>query len=276
MVWTCHLCTFENRDDGARKCEICETKRQGCNGEESTSDEGRAKRPKATVQMTLFGKALSKEEQGQTKKRKLEKKKPEEDSQPAPSLQQSSLFSTEQSARTKNVPFDVLKERTKTVMKEKFKIRRLRALQPVAVEGALKGQSQLIVMATGGGKSLCYQLPAVVLGGTSIVVSPLIALMQDQVQSLLSKGIQAAVISSANGARHNEQVLQRLLGKRTKHRAKPSDETPLLPINLLYCTPEQIQTVRFRSIIQRVYDEGRLSLVAVDEAHCLSLWGHGT
>ena len=99
-----------------------------------------------------------------------------------------------------NATFPSLWERAMQNMKNIFAIDSLRNLQPAAVECALRRQSQIIVMATGGGKSLCYMLPATVLGGVTIVISPLIALMVDQVQALNDKGVSAALISSANGA----------------------------------------------------------------------------
>lgn len=158
-------------------------------------------------------------------------------------------------------------------MREIFKIDGLRHLQPAAVECALKRQSQLIIMATGGGKSLCFQLPAVVLGGTTIVVSPLIALMADQSQALLDKGIAAAVISSSNGEGKNLDVMERLLGRSLRAKQK-LDPSTLRPVTLLYCTPEQIQTNRFQNILMELHQKNRLALFAIDEAHCLSSWGH--
>jgi len=159
------------------------------------------------------------------------------------------------------------------VMKDVFKILALRNLQPKAVKCALKGKSQIIVMATGGGKSLCYQLPAAVLPGVTIVVSPLIALMVDQVNALCRKGIEAALISSSNGERDNKQVLQRLVGEKPKGQdSKPPEKQK--QIKLLYCTPELIQTTRFRAVLSNLYGRGLLALIAIDEAHCLSTWGH--
>jgi len=126
--------------------------------------------------------------------------------------------------------------------------------QEAAVSRLLAGRSVLTVFPTGGGKSLCYQLPAVVLGGVSIVISPLIALMVDQVQALHDKGIEAEVISSSNGEQKNKDVMERLLGR-----------SALQPITLLYCTPEQIQTDRFRSALRELNEKNRLTLFAVDE-----------
>lgn len=158
-----------------------------------------------------------------------------------------------------------------------FGISSLRNLQPKAVECALHGQSQIIVMATGGGKSLCYQLPAVVLPGISIVVCPLIALMIDQVDSLKRKGIEAAFISSSQSEKENQLVIERLQGITSKSQAdkgKLNFAPPVhKPIKLLYCTPELLQTNRFRNILTTLYQHNKLSLLAIDEAHCVSTWG---
>jgi hypothetical protein len=158
-----------------------------------------------------------------------------------------------------------------------FGIHSLRNLQPKAVECALRGQSQIIVMATGGGKSICYQLPAVVLPGISIVVSPLIALMIDQVDSLKSKGIEAAYISSSQTEKENQLVIERVLSitAKTQVDKQKLNFAPQVhkPIKLLYCTPELLQTNRFRSILTNLYQNNKLSLLAIDEAHCVSTWG---
>jgi RecQ family ATP-dependent DNA helicase len=158
-----------------------------------------------------------------------------------------------------------------------FGIHSLRNLQPKAVECALRGQSQIIVMATGGGKSICYQLPAVVLPGLSIVVSPLIALMIDQVDSLKSKGIEAAYISSSQTEKENQLVIERVLSitAKTQVDKQKLNFAPQVhkPIKLLYCTPELLQTNRFRTILTNLYQNNKLSLLAIDEAHCVSTWG---
>jgi len=171
--------------------------------------------------------------------------------------------------------------RCKELMTKKFKIKALRNLQPVAVEGALRGKHQIIVMATGGGKSLCYQLPALVSKGVTIVISPLIALMIDQCNNLKQKVGEnsCALLSSANKEKENKAILQSL-----EERCKKcldidgllgaNKRLKLKEIKLLYCTPEMIETAHFRGTLKRLHRSKLLSLIAIDEAHCLSCWGH--
>jgi ATP-dependent helicase YprA (DUF1998 family) len=179
--------------------------------------------------------------------------------------------------RVSQAPYDVLQAQANQQIKTVFGIDALRNLQPIAIQNALQRKSQIIVMATGGGKSLCYQLPASVLGGVTLVISPLIALMVDQVQSLIARGIEAALLSSASGERHNTQILERLLGRSLKKETQKTNNktVPLRkPLRLLYCTPELIQTARFRDVVMELYRKNSLALIAIDEAHCLSTWGH--
>jgi superfamily II DNA helicase RecQ len=158
--------------------------------------------------------------------------------------------------RSKSSPIN--QEEVQHVLKKVFGLKKLRNLQPQVVECALKRTSQLLVLATGGGKSLCYQLPACLLGGMTIVISPLIALMVDQVQSLKARNIPAACVCSSQTESENRAVLQQV--------ADPTNN----PLTLLYITPESIQTDRMRAILKQLYKESRLALFAVDEAHCLS------
>jgi superfamily II DNA helicase RecQ len=121
------------------------------------------------------------------------------------------------------------------------------------------------------GKSLCYQLPAVVLGGTTIVISPLIALMVDQVKALNEKGVKAALISSGNGEKANREIMEQLLGRSQsngKVKKQPTiNEQEHEHITLLYVTPEQVQNARFRDALGELHKKNQLTLFAVDEAH---------
>ena len=139
------------------------------------------------------------------------------------------------------------------ILKTTFGFDRFRGVQGQVVRRVLDGEHTLAVMPTGAGKSLCYQLPALVRDGTAIVVSPLIALMHDQIRSADAIGIAAASLTSADGNRDE-----------TVRRFRDGE------LDLLYVAPERATTDGFR----RLLDEARLSLIAIDEAHCVSEWGH--
>ena len=138
-----------------------------------------------------------------------------------------------------------------------FGLSAFRPGQRRVIEAVLSGRPTLAVMPTGAGKSLCYQLPAVALGGTALVVSPLIALMKDQVDALLARGISAAAVSSALAP----AALESALGDLAEGR-----------LRLAYVAPERFKSSRFTEALARLGD--RLSLLAIDEAHCISEWGH--
>ena len=141
------------------------------------------------------------------------------------------------------------------LLKQYFGYDEFLPLQEEIITSVLNGEDALVLMPTGGGKSLCYQLPALKLDGLTLVVSPLIALMKDQVDALRSNGIPAAFINSTlpfNEMRHvQEQALQGIL-------------------KILYVAPERLSLPAFQSFLARL----KVSLVAVDEAHCISVWGH--
>lgn len=142
-----------------------------------------------------------------------------------------------------------------THLKTYFGYDSFRTGQSQVIENVIQQQDTLVIMPTGGGKSLCYQIPALCMEGTTLVISPLISLMKDQVDMLVSSGIPAAFINSSLSF---EEVQDVMYGVRSGQ------------IKLLYIAPERLENERFCMELAQI----RVPLIAIDEAHCISQWGH--
>ncbi len=145
------------------------------------------------------------------------------------------------------------------ILEHVFGYTAFRGEQAAIVEHVADGGDALVLMPTGGGKSLCYQIPALLREGTAIVVSPLIALMQDQVSALVEAGVAAACLNSSLSLDEARAVERELFAGR---------------LDLLYVAPERLLTPRFLDTLDELRDTRRLALFAIDEAHCVSQWGH--
>ena len=153
-------------------------------------------------------------------------------------------------------------DRVSSLLKSRFKLDSFRSLQSSTINATISKEDVILIMPTGGGKSLCYQLPALLEPGVSLVISPLVSLMEDQLLAVKSLGIESAMLNASCGREEVNRV----------HSSMTDGKSGL---KLLYVTPEKLaKSKRFMSKLEKMYEVGRLSRIVIDEVHCASQWGH--
>uniref|UniRef100_A0A0K0FKB5 ATP-dependent DNA helicase n=1 Tax=Strongyloides venezuelensis TaxID=75913 RepID=A0A0K0FKB5_STRVS len=150
----------------------------------------------------------------------------------------------------------------KKILNEKFKLKDFRPLQISAISAVLSKKDCLLIMSTGGGKSLCYQLPSLLCDGITLVISPLISLIEDQIRQLRKLNIETCAFNQSSSKEEVKQIMDDLSSSRPK-------------IKLLYVTPEKLaKSKKLMNKLDTCSKNGNLSFIAIDEVHCCSTWGH--
>lgn len=153
-------------------------------------------------------------------------------------------------------------ERVKETLLSVFKLQEFRSFQLSAINAVLSHQDCILLMPTGGGKSLCYQLPALIFEGITVVVTPLVSLMEDQMMALKDIGVKATFLNANSSKEHVKNVHKEMVESCSSFK-------------LLYVTPEKLaKSKMFMTKLQKMYEGGRFSLLAIDEVHCCSQWGN--
>ncbi|XP_040293777.1 ATP-dependent DNA helicase Q1 [Bufo bufo] len=153
-------------------------------------------------------------------------------------------------------------QKVKEELQNSFQLDTFRNLQLETINATMAGKDVFLIMPTGGGKSLCYQLPAVSSKGFTLVICPLVSLMEDQLMVLKRLGVSGTNLNAASGKDHVKWVHGEMIDKNSQ-------------LKLLYVTPEKIAKSKlFMSRLEKAYQAGRLARIAIDEVHCCSQWGH--
>ena len=157
-------------------------------------------------------------------------------------------------------------ERIQSVLRDTFRLSSFRPLQLSCINASLSKKDVILIMPTGGGKSLCYQLPAVTSDGFTLVVSPLVSLMEDQVMAVKTYGVPSCMLNASSSREEVNRVHTAMTDKSSSGASN---------LKLLYVTPEKIaKSKRFMSKLEKAYNLGRLNSIVIDEIHCASQWGH--